>query len=59
MTLMPESHVNLSLQIASLFVAFAIDFACTGDPIHAYDHATARRTNEQDEEQAIENLFWD
>lgn len=56
---MPESHVTVSLQIASLFVAFAVDLACTGDPIHAFKHATAREKDEQADEEARENLFWD
>ena len=48
-----------SVRLLALFVEFAIDLALTGNLTHAFDQVAARRKDEQIDQEATENLFWD
>lgn len=56
---MTDYRMGLSLEITALFVEFAIDLALTGDLTHAFDQVAACRKDEQPDQEATENLFWD
>src|SRR5215210_7666836 len=56
---MNDQNASLALGLATLFFEFALDLALTGDPDHAFSTVSASRKTEQDEQVALENLFWD
>jgi hypothetical protein len=58
-TVMNDQSVSLTLGLATLFFEFALDLALTGDPDHAFSTVSASRKTEQEEQEALENLFWD
>jgi hypothetical protein len=56
---MTDYRVGLTVGLSALFVEFAIDLALTGNLTHAFDQVAARRKDEQIDQEATENLFWD
>ena len=56
---MNDQSVSLTLGLATLFFEFALDLALTSDPDHAFSTVSASRKTEQEEQEALENLFWD
>jgi hypothetical protein len=57
--IMTDYRVGLTVGLSALFVEFAIDLALTGNLTHAFDQVAARRKDEQIDQEATENLFWD
>ena len=56
---MTDYRMGLAVETTALLVEFAIDLAFTGDLTHAFDQVAARRKDEQIDQEATENLFWD
>ena len=56
---MTDYRMGLTVGLSALFVEFVIDLALTGNLTHAFDQVAARRKDEQIDQEATENLFWD
>ena len=56
---MTDQSIILPIEITLRFLAFAIDFAVTGDLTHALGHVASSRKDEQFDRIEVENLFWD